>query len=229
MTDVDTAAANSGSFMSLLSQGGIVLYILVLVSIVALTIIIAKSIQFAMARIGARDFVEGVVNQWREGHIEEARVVLTGAPGPLARVLSVALAVLSNGRLGEDKAREEVARFAGEQIDRLRTGLPTLALIAALSPLLGLLGTVIGMIGAFQALEAAGNRVNPSILSGGIWVALLTTAAGLIIAIPALTAHHWLDGRFERCARSMEDAVTRLFTSTNSPGSRTDNQGRPAE
>jgi biopolymer transport protein ExbB len=85
-------------------------------------------------------------------------------------------------------------------------------LIANLSPLIGLLGTVIGMINAFQALQNAGNKVDPSILSGGIWVALMTTAAGLIIAIPSAAAHNWMEGVVYRAQRAMEDAVTRVFT-----------------
>ena len=68
------------------------------------------------------------------------------------------------------------------------------------------------MISAFQAVQSAGNRVDPSILSGGIWVALLTTAAGLIIAIPAAAAHNWMEGVVYRAQRAMEDAVTRVFT-----------------
>ncbi len=78
--------------------------------------------------------------------------------------------------------------------------------------MIGLLGTVLGMINAFQALQNAGNRVDPSILSGGIWVALLTTAAGLIIAIPAAAAHNWMEGVVYRVQRAMEDAATRVFT-----------------
>ena len=68
------------------------------------------------------------------------------------------------------------------------------------------------MINAFQALQNAGNKVDPSILSGGIWVSLLTTAAGLIIAIPAAAAHNWMEGVVYRAQRAMEDAVTRVFT-----------------
>jgi len=100
----------------------------------------------------------------------------------------------------------------GLQLDNLRSGLRPLALIANISPLIGLLGTVLGMINAFQALQNAGNKVDPTILSGGIWVALLTTAAGLIIAIPAAAAHNWMEGVIYRAQRAMEDAVTRVFT-----------------
>jgi biopolymer transport protein ExbB len=86
--------------------------------------------------------------------------------------------------------------------------------IATLSPLLGLFGTVLGMINAFQELEGAGNQVDPGILSGGIWLALMTTAIGLAVAIPSVLAHNWLDRRVERHERFMESSVTQVFTSS---------------
>ena len=119
---------------------------------------------------------------------------------------------MADRTLSEETVKEEVVRVASLQLDSLRSGLRTLALIASLSPLIGLLGTVIGMIEAFQALEAAGSRVDPAILSGGIWVALLTTAAGLVVAIPAAVAHNWFEGAVYRCRRAMEDAATQVFT-----------------
>lgn len=114
--------------------------------------------------------------------------------------------------MSPSEAREEAERVANLHLDRLGQGLRLLAVIATLSPLLGLLGTVIGMIDAFRALEAAGNKVDPSILSGGIWVALLTTAAGLVVAIPAAAAHQWMEGIVERAGRAMEDVATQVFT-----------------
>jgi biopolymer transport protein ExbB len=108
--------------------------------------------------------------------------------------------------------REELNRAASAQLEQLRAWLRALEVIAALSPLLGLLGTVLGMIEAFRQLELAGSQVDPAILSGGIWQALLTTAAGLSVAIPVVLLHSWLERRVERCAHGMEDAVTRLFT-----------------
>ena len=109
---------------------------------------------------------------------------------------------------------ENVARVGTAHIASLRSYLRLLELIATLSPLLGLLGTVLGMIDAFQALEVAGSRVNPAILSGGIWVALLTTAAGLIVAIPAAAAHNILEGVVERVTHALEDAATRVIVSS---------------
>ena len=99
-------------------------------------------------------------------------------------------------------------------LDVLRSNLRTLEVIATLSPLLGLFGTVLGMINAFQELQNAGNQVDPGILSGGIWLALTTTAIGLAVAIPAVLAHNWLDRRVERHERFMESSVTQVFTSS---------------
>ena len=108
--------------------------------------------------------------------------------------------------------REEVYRYAAGALEALRGWLRPLEVIAALAPLLGLFGTVLGMIAAFRQLEAAGNQVNPAVLSGGIWEALLTTAVGLAVAMPVVALLNWLERRVERLAHEIDDAVTRLFT-----------------
>jgi biopolymer transport protein ExbB len=96
-------------------------------------------------------------------------------------------------------------------IARARSGLRPLELIATIAPLLGLLGTVLGMIAAFQALQEAGNRADPATLAGGIWEALLTTAAGMAVAIPASMALTWFESVVDRLRLEMEDAATRIF------------------
>ena len=137
--------------------------------------------------------------------------LLDEQPGPPARVLHAAMA---GQQLGADEAlvREEAARVASREFGELRGQLRVLELVGHLSPLLGLLGTVLGMIEAFQALEASGTRADPALLSGGIWEALLTTAVGLIVAVPALVSLAWLEGMHERIMRRTEDVLTRLFT-----------------
>ena len=118
-----------------------------------------------------------------------------------------------NGPQGDtDALREEVARVGKGQMNALNRGVWGLELIATVSPLLGLLGTVLGMIEAFKALQVAGSQVNPAILSGGIWQALMTTAAGLAVAIPVLLIFKWLERRINAIGEEMEDAVTRVFT-----------------
>lgn len=208
-----------------MDTGGPVLYLLLGISILTLALIIVKLLQFWSLRLYRRGFVEPTLDAWFDGRRNEALGILGRQRNPVARVLEAAL----NESVGEEHVKEEVTRVAGLSLDTLRSGLRPLALIANISPLIGLLGTVLGMINAFQALQNAGNKVDPSILSGGIWVALLTTAAGLIIAIPAAAVHNWLEGVVYRAQRTMEDAVTRVFTGRISPAERGSDTVQPAE
>ena len=114
--------------------------------------------------------------------------------------------------MAEPAAREETTRIARGELARLREGLRALELIATIAPLIGLLGTVLGMIEAFQALQATGARADPSVLAGGIWEALLTTAAGMAVAIPAAAALTWFESVADAVQAEMEDLATRIFT-----------------
>ncbi|ESQ11367.1 MAG: MotA/TolQ/ExbB proton channel family protein [Thiohalocapsa sp. PB-PSB1] len=202
-------------FQGFLRDGGPILTILVLVSVLATTLIALKVLQLIRLRIGARGFVGEALALWRAQRIAEALVVLDASPNPIAPVLAVAMRGLgSPGVEPTERVREEVLREAAAQQQRLNAYTRGLDAIATLAPLLGLLGTVLGMIEAFRALEAAGGQADPGLLAGGIWEALLTTAVGLAIAIPAAAAVHWLDGTVGQLRHDMEDAVTRLFTGT---------------
>ena len=218
--------------LGFMADGGPILYLLLAVSILALTLIIGKLIQFWMLRLYSDKFVDQALGAWHNGRKGEALNILQYQRNPVARVLAVALHGTSNGAADtarrETLVKEEITRVAGLELDNLRSGLRPLALIANISPLVGLLGTVIGMINAFKALQAAGSKVDPSILSGGIWVALLTTAAGLIVAIPAAAAHNWMEGVVYRAQRAMEDGVTRVFTANIMPPKSEKRQDGPA-
>jgi biopolymer transport protein ExbB len=196
---------------ALLDAGGPVMLILAGMSVVALTIVLIKLWQFARLRADGAARIEGALDDWQAGRQREAAEQLARARNPLARIVRTAM--LGSLNANDPAAlREEVERLAGRLLATLRSHLRGLEVIASLSPLLGLLGTVIGMIDAFRALEAAGNQVDPSVLSGGIWVALLTTAAGLSVAIPSVVALTWLERLLEGVTRRLEDQVTRVFT-----------------
>ncbi len=120
----------------------------------------------------------------------------------------------------EALVREETERVGKAQLMILGAYLRPLEFIATVCPLLGLLGTVIGMIAAFQAMALAGSQVNPAVLSGGIWVALLTTAVGLAIAIPVSFLHGLLVRRLDRFSHSLGDIATRVFTAAIITGDR---------
>lgn len=210
-----TALSSQGGFeaiFALFQAGGPVVTILLVMSVIALAIILLKLWQFSSLQLGSTQFVDGALTHWQAGRNSAALGLLKPSPNPVAKV--IAIAINGRGRLDapESTVREEAARVASAELEKLRGNLRGLELIGSLSPLLGLLGTVLGMITAFQQLQAAGSRVDPSALSGGIWEALLTTAVGLAVAIPTVAVLSALERTIERTQHRMEDALTRVFT-----------------
>ncbi len=195
-----------------LSAGGPVVAVLLVVSVVAVAVVLLKLYQFAALRVWSMRGIEEALARWRLGRSGEALEILAATRSPVARVVEAAVqGVVRKG--GDDpKVREEVTRLASLWQENLGRYLRVLEVVGALSPLLGLLGTVLGMIEAFQQLESAGSRVSPALLAGGVWEALLTTAAGLSVAIPTVAVLHGLEHVVTRVGQRMEDAVTRVFT-----------------
>ena len=202
---------NSSAIGEIFALGGPVVLVLAAMSVLGLAIILLKCWQFASVRINNRSFIETALEQSRARRSGAALEQLQGKRNPIAIALHSAISGLQNGRK-QNVVREEAARVAAKQLADLRSYFRPLEVIGTLAPLLGLLGTVMGMIEAFRELEAAGSQVNPAILSGGIWEALLTTAVGLIVAIPAVAALNWLERTVERLHQDMQDALTRVFT-----------------
>lgn len=195
-----------------LQLGGPAMLVLLLLSVAALSLIIIKLWEFADHRLTRRDGVDAALDAWEAGQAERALITLGASPSLLNGVLADALRVLQDTRLTAHGARERIERRATEALEGARRHLPTLDLIGQLAPLVGLLGTVLGMIDAFQAVQAAGDRIQPSVLSGGIWEALLTTAFGLVVAIPTVAAAGYFERRVERLQQALESALTRLVT-----------------
>ncbi|MCO4759159.1 MAG: MotA/TolQ/ExbB proton channel family protein [Oceanospirillaceae bacterium] len=195
----------------LLQIGGPVVWILLGFSVIALTLILVKSWQLWWAGRRVERIGDQVLGHWQRGEIDTASGLLTGVKQPGLVLLRDTLDLQSGG-VEEALIREELERRFTRMSDQLRTGLRPLELIGSVSPLLGLLGTVFGMIMAFQQMELAGSQIDPGVLSGGIWQALLTTAAGLVVAIPVVLLHNGLDQWVYRLTRQMQDLVTRAFT-----------------
>ncbi len=200
-----------GQLQVLFDAGGPVVLLLLAMSVFALTIVIAKWLQFRAAGIGETRRARRALDIYRSGRLAEAMAAAAQSRNPAAQALLMALRGVQRG-LPEQKIRDEVLAFGSDALATLRAWLRPLEVIAALAPLLGLFGTVLGMIEAFQQLESAGAKVNPAVLSGGIWVALLTTAAGLAVAMPTIVALNWLERKVERLAHDMDCVVTRVFS-----------------
>lgn len=201
-----------GQAVSLLQLGAPASYLLLLLSLLALTLIIVKTWEFWDLGITDRSYVSRALMLFHRGQPDEALSLLQAQRGPLAQTLAVAVVAGSKPELSLEQAQEYARVYATERLEEARGLLRPLEVIGQLAPLTGLLGTVLGMISAFQALQLAGERVSPAQLSGGIWEALLTTAAGLVVAIPCIAALNAFERLVERLHTDLESALTRLFT-----------------
>lgn len=191
--------------------GGPIVWILIGLATIALAIVILKVWQFSVVGVDRSKPSRQALAAWHGGDSQEVIAALQARHDPTSQVIVCALQGLSQG-FGDEIVREEVQRQANAHLEKLRLLLRPLAFIGTTSPLLGLLGTVIGMIAAFQGIQEAGSQVDPTVLSGGIWAALLTTAVGLGVAIPVSMAHSWLERKLECLAHRIEDAVAVVFT-----------------
>lgn len=203
-----------GSFEQILSLGGPVTTLLLLMSVAALAIVIVKAVQLFVERSRNRMAIRQALQLWQNDQQDDAIATIARAERGVASLLRVAMQGSLSTTITDAQLREELQRLASDDIQRLRNHLRTLEVIATISPLLGLFGTVLGMIEAFRQMEQAGSQIDPSVLSGGIWQALLTTGVGLAVAIPTTLAHQWLDRRAEHHAHRIEDTVTQVFTAS---------------
>ncbi len=187
------------------------MYVLLGLSVLAMAIILAKLFQFALSGLRRLAFVDTALATLQQREYETLLNDLQQQRSPVARVMESAVRCGVDQTMSSRDVEAEVSRVGSAQIRNLESWLRGLSSIAHLSPLLGLLGTVTGMIAAFMQLEEAGSRVDPSILSGGIWEALLTTAFGLTVAIPAMAAFYYLEGEVDQVRAAMKDVSVRVL------------------
>lgn len=190
-----------------LEKAGPIGITIILCSMVALFIIIERVLAFRALRLKDERFYHRLRKRAQEGCFEEAAVMARAERHPWAVGMVEVLARLGNTVRGASRADLEktFSHVATREVRRMERFLPTLFLISSISPLLGLLGTVAGMIKAFQAIENLGGKVDSSVLAGGIWEAMLTTALGLGVAIPAMVAHNYLQGRVHATVADMKE------------------------
>lgn len=173
--------------------GGPVVVVLFLMSVLVLSVTLYKLWQFTASGVGRHKVLSEALTAWDAGERAEARARLAKSRSYLAPLLGRAMSARNlpdlEGRLDAE---------AGVALAELERGFRLLDTVAQLAPLLGLFGTVLGMIEAFQSLQEAGSSVDPSLLAGGIWVALLTTAVGLAVAMPTSMLLAWFESRTAR-------------------------------
>lgn len=196
-----------------LSKAGPLVVPLILCSIVALAVICERLYRFYRARLKDPLFLDTIKELIKEGHVEEALRQCKEAKNPIGNIL--ALGIEKSHYSGCCKNLSEIEKalsHAGQQeLRELDRYLPTLATVANIAPLLGLLGTVTGMIKAFMIIQQLGGKVNASVMAGGIWEALLTTAIGLVVALPTVVAYNYLVGKVENFRHEMLDSSIELL------------------
>ncbi|MEM9248388.1 MAG: MotA/TolQ/ExbB proton channel family protein [Pseudomonadota bacterium] len=202
MTDVLSRAQTA--LAGILDLGGPVVMLLLALSVVSVAVAIYKLWQLAAARVGRHGRLHAALAAWERGDYAAAFRSARESRSHLAPLVEAAMRAPDDTDLRARLEAEVDNNFA-----KLEGGFRILDSIAQLSPLLGLFGTVLGMIDAFRALQSAGAAVDPSVLAGGIWVALLTTAAGLAVAMPTQLILTWLESRVSRDRAFAEVALAR--------------------
>jgi len=200
----------------IVQKGGPMMYLIILSSILAFGVVIERIYNFNRARIDANKFMDDIIKVLKRNKIIEAIEMCNATPGPIAHIIKAG--ILKHDR-SKSEIREAVEEAAQLEIPRLEKHLPILATIAHITPLLGLLGTVTGMIKSFQVIQQkalAMAPVNPGDLAGGVWEALLATLAGLAVAIPTYVAYNYLVSQVDSLVYDMERSATDLVNMLSS-------------
>lgn len=187
--------------LDLFLKGGAFMWPLLMLSLVSLTIIGERLVFFYRHRYRVGESLENLRLAWQESR----------EPGEATNpLLEVGQIFIQAAPEGEEHCRNLTERASSQWINRHERGLRVLAVIGSISPLVGLLGTVWGMVNAFAQISALGDRVTPADFAGGIWTGLLTTVAGLMVAIPAVTMCRLFEARIDKLVHDVNEVASHL-------------------
>lgn len=198
----------------LLAAGGWLMAPIYACSVAALAVFLRKLVAWRRLRVRELGWLAPLLAELERGDLAGARDRLDRAAHPAARAAAAAVAVMERR---PDRARAEAARAGSLELQRFEATLGLLSFIAQAAPLLGLLGTVVGLVGVFLDIESGAgvlrdSGVDVSQLSSGIWTALLTTAAGLVVAVPALAGYSYLSACADRLRLLIHDTIEQVLT-----------------
>ncbi len=195
----------------LLALGGWVVAVQLAVSVVGLALVLYKALQYSRLPDARFDDLATAIEAWSRGALDDARAAL--GRSPLALAADVLYGLERTATAHPDRLQDELLRRGQRFVQPYAGLLRTIELVYYLSPVLGLLGTVLGMIDAFRELSSvAGGGEHSNALAAGIWKALLTTAVGLVVAVPFTVFHAMLETRYERIAEHAADVLLRVTT-----------------
>jgi len=190
--------------LDLLAKGGVLVTPILFCSVLAMAIFLERLIRFEQIRrrgVGPADEIAGHI---RNGEDHQAYELARTSNSPMGRILTQALEVKDQDR---ETLETVMAHASNNEVKGLSRYLQALATIGNIAPLLGLLGTVTGMIKAFMVIQQMGGKVNAAVLAGGIWEAMLTTALGLAVALPTMIAHSYLVSRVDTYESRLQDGT----------------------
>ncbi len=191
-----------------LTAGGPMLWLILIASGTAVAVFVERVLHYHRAQINSMEFLNGVRNVLKRENVVEALSICDATPGPVARLVKVAILNRDRGREGLRNALEEAGLT---EVPPLEEKLNLLATIAQIAPLMGLLGTTLGMVKVFTVLQVENLFASREVLMGGIWQSLVCTAAGLALAIPAYAAYNYLVNRVNSIVLEMERAATEII------------------
>lgn len=190
----------------MIKAGGWLMLPIILASMLAVAIVLERAWSLRASRVAPPDLLARVWQWIRNNELDAARLKQLRSDSPLGEILA---AGLLNSKHGRDIMKESIEESASHVIHDMEKYLSLLGTIAVISPLLGLLGTVVGIIEAFMAVTSTGLN-DPSMLAGGISKALITTAGGIIVAIPAMVLHRWFHRHIQNMTVEMEQQAIKL-------------------
>ena len=197
------------NFYDYIEKGGIIFSILVVLSAVGLTLITYKFVEINFFNdLDLQSFEQDLTDSL---NLSDFKQLVDSKPSSEKKIFLIETLNIIEENIPKTLKDQEIETLLQKKYLKSQKFLPSLEIIAQVSPLIGLLGTVIGMIDSFNELELGGSLVDPSILAGGIWTALLTTAMGLIVAIPALISHYFFDKKLSNTIQSSSVFLTRLI------------------
>jgi biopolymer transport protein ExbB len=217
VSSLDTSniqGASTESFIDLAIKGGWVMIPIVLLSLVAVYIFFERWFAIKKASSVDLNFMNRIRDYIKDGKIDSAKALCQSTDNPVARMIEKGISRIGRPLNDVNAAIENVGKL---EIYKLEKGLPTLATVAGGAPMIGFLGTVIGMVQAFHKMSTSGNNINVGDLSGGIYTALITTVAGLIVGIIAYFAYNTLVARVDKVINNMEGGASEFIDLLNEP------------
>ncbi len=192
----------------LLAKGGWVFWLILVTGAIAVAVFIERLLHYHRAQINSVEFLNGVKNVLKRANIVEAVSICDATPGPVARMVKVAILNRDRGREGMREALEEAGLV---EVPRLEEKLGVLATVAQIAPLMGLFGAVIGFMRVFWRVQVTGLPLQPPEFAAGMWQGLICLGAGIAVAVPAYVAHNFLVSRLNDVLLEMETSSTEII------------------